>query len=373
MSQITTNPHAPVNPDSSHTLPQLLDPGSYRACVHDLLAEPEHRAYWLALFRNHYPSMLDEAVREALDRGISARDAAAARDEALRQFGEYLDLITADPGRFGRLDGITICYAREHVLRSVGFLDTYRLAKARENATALPMLPPLLQALDALPPRDRIDALVRGAFAGNIFDLGAVKTAALFQNGSVKFADVLARLKPRPWLVDDLDLFHARLARGSYRRAVVFVDNAGPDILLGMIPFARELVVRGGRVIITANSTPTLNDVTADELRPLLAQIAGFDDVIAAALRDGSLRVIASGNGIPLIDLRLLSGELVQALRQNPPDLVVLEGMGRSLESNFNARFACDALKIAMIKDPGVAGVMGGSLYDLVMRFEPVG
>lgn len=31
-------------------------------------------------------------------------------------------------------------------------------------------------------------------------------------------------------------------------------------------------------------------------------------------------------------------------------DLVVLEGMGRAIETNLNARFRCDALKIGMIK-----------------------
>lgn len=31
-------------------------------------------------------------------------------------------------------------------------------------------------------------------------------------------------------------------------------------------------------------------------------------------------------------------------------DLVVLEGMGRAIETNLNARLRCDALKIGMIK-----------------------
>ena len=105
-----------------------------------------------------------------------------------------------------------------------------------------------------------------------------------------------------------------------YQRAVMFVDNAGADVVLGMIPFARELLrmgaeVRAGgaagrragqvgkavqcsrrpgwipgerawlldcskapnpclaslqsrpQVVLVANSLPAINDVTAAELR----------------------------------------------------------------------------------------------------------
>ena len=35
-------------------------------------------------------------------------------------------------------------------------------------------------------------------------------------------------------------------------------------------------------------------------------------------------------------------------------DLVVLEGMGRAIETNLHASFVCDALKLGMIKHPEV-------------------
>lgn len=33
-----------------------------------------------------------------------------------------------------------------------------------------------------------------------------------------------------------------------YQRAIMFVDNAGADVVLGMIPFARELLRMGAEV-----------------------------------------------------------------------------------------------------------------------------
>jgi damage-control phosphatase, subfamily II, stand-alone protein len=50
--------------------------------------------------------------------------------------------------------------------------------------------------------------------------------------------------------------------------------------------------------------------------------------------------------------------------------LIVLEGMGRSIETNLNARFSVDALKLGMIKHPEVAAELGGRLYDIVCKFD---
>lgn len=42
-------------------------------------------------------------------------------------------------------------------------------------------------------------------------------------------------LVPRPWVIDDLDPLLARLGRRPYRKAVLFVDNAGSDVVLGKL------------------------------------------------------------------------------------------------------------------------------------------
>ena len=83
--------------------------------------------------------------------------------------------------------------------------------------------------------------------------------------------------------------------------------------------------------------------------------------------------IVPSGCGTPLIDLSRVSSALVDAVNREPVDLVVIEGMGRAIESNFDARFKCDALKLAMVKDEDVARGVNGAMYDLVMKFEPVG
>lgn len=59
--------------------------------------------------------------------------------------------------------------------------------------------------------------------------------------------------------VDDFDVFKERMlgSKGKkphpHKKALLFVDNSGADIVLGMLPLARELLRRGTEVIISPN------------------------------------------------------------------------------------------------------------------------
>ncbi len=351
--------------------PLLADAAAYRACVWDLRDHPDRRAYWLGLFRSHFPSLLQAYRDEAEDRGEDVETVERAVAEANERFGIYLDMIEADPAAVGKLDILEICYARERALRAAGIDDAYRLAKQTDTEHALALLPALLAELDAMPEPARRVAIIEGVFAGNIYDLGATETVAMFTDARVDFHAVRAKLKPRPWRFDALDEWTGRLDGPPHRAAVIFVDNAGPDVTLGMLPLSRELLKRGTAVILTANTQASLNDVTHAELGELVAAVGVFDGVIREALETGRLTLVASGNNAPLIDLSRVSSELVWAVDAAGVDLVVLEGMGRAVESNFNAALACDTLKLAMIKDRGVGEALGAELFDLVMKFEP--
>lgn len=354
--------------------PFLASPQNYHACRWDLSKHHTHREYWLPLFRRHFPSLLEEAVREGIARGQSEAAMRKLVDICMEKMNALLDEYAANPSGHGRWNIMTICLLREQMLRAVGIEDPYRLVKERENNAALKHLPSLLAELDHVDERDLPILLAQGMFAGNIFDLGATSTLAMFENGkSVDFRSVRAKLKPRPWLVDGLDAWLDRLRTGKpHNAAVLFVDNAGCDIALGMIPFARYLLSRGTGVILTANQTPSLNDVTYDELVPIIQDIGTWDPTIGKALESGQLEIVSSGNGAPLIDLTKVSPALVEAVTRRQVDLVVLEGMGRGVESNFDAALSCETIKVAMIKDQGVADAMNGSLYDLVFRYDPI-
>lgn len=361
----TQNPH-----NDSAVFPLLADPDAYIACPWDLVADHDRRAYWLGVFRRQMPSLIDHAAREAVERGVERDQIDRACGCFEQAFTRYLDQVTQSPACHGRLDVLSICWHRENALRAAGIADPYRLLKATENDRAIALLPLLLEQLDAASDRDRDRLLIEGIFAGNIFDMGAEQTQRLFEKGTVDFAAVRDRLKPRPWRYDALEAWSARLADRPYQAAVLFVDNAGPDVLLGMLPLARDLIRRGTRVVLSANTEPSLNDVTHDELLSLVDRVAGFDSVIREAAGSDRLRLIESGNWAPLMDLTRVSPELASACRDWPIDLVVLEGMGRSMESNPDCKLKCDVLRLAMVKDAGVAESFDAELFDLVMRFE---
>ena len=126
--------------------------------------------------------------------------------------------------------------------------------------------------------------------------------------------------------------------------------------------------------MLAANERPSINDVTARELRALLPRVAKAEidavgtDVFKRALDENRLAVVSSGSDLPVIDLTHVSSELRDAARG--ADLVVLEGMGRAVETNLFARFACDALNLGMVKHPEVAQCLRGELYDCVCRFR---
>lgn len=363
---------------SLHPFPLLADPSRYQACDLDLIALPDRRAYWIKLYRTHFPGLLEEAVAVEVHDGKSQADAAARAAKAQAMFFAYLEsLVNLDASSGERLDILTIGRRRERILREHHFADPYRLMKERENATALLALPALLRELDAMPVATaeqramRELTLIQGTFAGNIFDVGAAETLALFKAGKIDFHKVRAKLKPRPWRIDHFDAWLHRLENeGPHRAAVLFVDNCGCDVVLGMIPFGRALLERGTQVIFAANTTPSLNDITATELAAMIQQIAAWDPIIGRAHSQGHLEVIASGCGTPLIDLSQVSGELCDATLKRGVDLVILEGMGRGVESNLQAKLTCDVMNLALVKDPDVARHIQGEMYDQVMRYE---
>ncbi|MEX2673628.1 MAG: ARMT1-like domain-containing protein [Phycisphaeraceae bacterium] len=330
----------------------------------EMLDDAEARRYWLDVFRTHTAGL---AERAALAAG-NDEDAQARAAEFAAAFDAVLDRLESDPFTFGSLDIALLCTLRQHLLATQGFDDPFLPIKQKENADALALLPALLTELDALPEAERLRRLIAGVFAGNIFDFGASEAIKLYEAGQVDFHVTREQVAAKQWLVDHLAKLEARFAEHVHRRAVVFVDNAGADVVLGMIPLARYLLQRGTHVVLTANSKPALNDVIHDELEELIDQIAAFDAPIADALADGSLTLAPSGNALPVIDLTSVDAQLAAAAED--ADLLVLEGMGRALETNYRHRFTCDTLKLAMIKEQHVADVLGGKLYDVVCHFD---
>lgn len=352
-------------------LKQLADPANYRRCDWDLEKDLEGRADCVTGFLRHFRWTLARIAEEYPDSTPARREAVFA------DFERRLHDLHAAPERYERVDEWTFCDIRRECLDAAGFPDPFGSLIRTANHGAMKALPGALAELDATPPERQVEWLIRGLLAGNMFDLGSEATIARFEDGGLAdFRKVREALPPRPWFRDDLDAFAAKwqgpLSRAGgappYRHIAIFADNAGHETCLGYLPLARWAGSRGSRVTLAANSGPTLNDITAGELGRLFEQAAEFDDTMRGLLDQRRVRVVGSGNATPLIDLSRLSGECVDAVAD--ADLIVLVGMGRSIESNWSTRFTCDALRIARVKLDIVARHIGAAMFDCVVRLD---
>ncbi|XP_062116258.1 pantothenate kinase 2 isoform X2 [Humulus lupulus] len=374
--------------------PLLADAKTYEPNTIDLTDHSELE-YWITVLSEHLPNLVDIAV--ASEGGID--DAKRRGDAFAHAFSAHLARLIEDPAAYGKLGLANLLELREDCLREFQFVDAYRSIKQRENEASLAVLSDLLTELDGMSEEVRLVTLIEGVLAANIFDWGSRACVDLYHKGTIIEIYRMSRNKmQRPWRVDDFDVFKERMLGSGdkkpcpHKRALLFVDNSGADVVLGMLPLARELLRRGTEVVLVANSLPALNDITAMELPAIVAEAAKHCDILRSAAEAGGLlvdamvsgldgpkensslvvplMVVENGCGGPCIDLRQVSSELAAAAKD--ADLIILEGMGRALHTNFNAQFKCDALKLAMVKNQRLAkNLINGNIYDCVCRYEP--
>ncbi|PWA36902.1 hypothetical protein CTI12_AA567920 [Artemisia annua] len=308
----------------------LLIENSYRACTipYRFPSDNPHKPtpvelQWINLFANSIPSFKKRAESDD-----TVSDAPAKAEKFAQRYAEILEDLKKDPeSHGGPPDCVFLCRIRELILKEVGFRDIFKKVKDEENAKAITLFKDVVQLNDAIEDESkRVENLVRGIFAGNIFDLGSAQ-------------------------------------------AVIFVDNSGADIVLGILPFARELLRRGTQVVLAANDLPSINDITYHELVEIISKLKDENGQLMG-VDTQNLLIANSGNDLPVIDLSSVSQEL--AYLASDADLVVMEGMGRGIETNLYAQFKCDSLKIGMVKHQEVAQFLGGRLYDCVFKFNEV-
>ena len=368
---------------TSEPFPLLSQRPGYRYVANtiDLSADAAEMAYWVGILQDQLPTVMEKAA--------SSQGNTKEAMERAGVFGQSLDACLSryrchQSSAVDRVELSNLFEIREELLREAGFEDVYRLDKQRENAAALEALEDLLADLDRLDPPARLLSLIQGALAANIFDWGAKACVDLYHTATIldMYRDARARLSTRPWRVDDFDEFQdvwlSKWTEGEdwvapYRRAMIFVDNAGADVVLGVMPLARELLRGGAEVILAANSRPAINDITCKELIDVIDAAAKICPFIKAAwdlgllnragnsrvppprglmervtsvgnlsslghasnfvrptdepeLSRAKLYVVENGQGSPCLDLNRVSREVGDATVGT--DLVVFIGMG---------------------------------------------
>ncbi|XP_076453588.1 4'-phosphopantetheine phosphatase-like [Babylonia areolata] len=347
--------------------PLLLDPSSYFPDTVDLMQDADARSYWLQCFADGAAKTVSLAIQSQAEEEDVEERARKFQDKYLSK----IQTLSTNPCAYGSLTVRSLLDTSSQCLAEFHFPDPYSQQKQQENEGALRQLADHLKFLDSMSGDSLQLALAKGLLAGNVFDWGAQEVRRLLETGTFSFLDAQEKLQVRPWLFDDFDKWTCRMKQDSqYRCAAVFCDNSGADIILGVMPFARYLLSVGTQVILCANSRPTLNDVTYGELVILVKRVAEICPQIAVALTEDRLVVMESGQGSPCLDLRFIDEALMKAMRERGADLIVLEGMGRAVHTNLHAAFACDALKVAVLKNRWLANRLGGDMFSVMFKFE---
>ena len=205
------------------------------------------------------------------------------------------------------------------------------------------------------------------------------------KSGGWRF-DSLSRVVERCTREKDVE---KKIAPG-WRRVLIFCDNAGADVM-GMTMLAKALAAVGGKgtkVALVANDTAALNDVTYEELDEYLRAVTrrggefyDGDPILGAQMNGNMVAAVNSGQDSTLLNLNNCGSELndwVNMQFQQVPAgddwLIVLDGMGRSLESNWDAykyvKDGVNVLNLAMVKSEINARRLDAEVYDCVVRLR---
>lgn len=144
-----------------------------------------------------------------------------------------------------------------------------------------------------------------------MFDWGAKAVSDLLEeNVRYGLKNAMAQILDRSWIHNGLPDFLQRIKVSAlsllisecfvlsalcvfqerpYKCVAIFVDNSGCDIVLGVMPFVRQLLLVQTNVILCANTEPALNDVTCSELKGIVEECSKFCDKIEAAYKEKRL------------------------------------------------------------------------------------
>uniref|UniRef100_A0A3B4YD21 4'-phosphopantetheine phosphatase n=1 Tax=Seriola lalandi dorsalis TaxID=1841481 RepID=A0A3B4YD21_SERLL len=305
-------------------LPLLQDPSSYIPDTVDLTEDALAREYWLYCFEE----ALDGVVKRAVASQPDIPEANERAEKFRQKYRHKLQTLRHQPFAYGSLTVRSLLDTREHCLNEFNFPDPYSKIKQRENDMALKYYQKAVKSMEELSWEQRQFALVR-----------------------VDLAPFVSAVSKRPWLVDSYNQWLERLKGPPHKCALFFVDNSGVDIILGVMPFVRELLSRGTEVVLASNSGPALNDVTNVLMKMLTCNFSFFFF-------------------LPAPSRSRLDKVLAMVVRERQTDLVIIEGMGRAIHTNYYAMLSCESLKMAVIKNSWLADRLGGKLFSVVFKYE---
>jgi uncharacterized protein with ATP-grasp and redox domains len=343
----------------------LLNREDYTPGLWDLTADLEARSYWIPALKRNSRHMLDSFMESAPSQMREPCDRAHER------FRRLLDDFERDLDPLGPRTVNEIVRLRQEIFTECGIPDPYRDLKRADNERALAVLRKSRGAVPtSVPESERLRWLVSLALAGNLLDMGSAEARRLHKDAGVTVLERTAEVESRTWFRDALGELDAALRSGPRGNgvAVICIDNAGAEIVLGVTALVKHIASLGYSCTIAANEVPALNDMTAVETRPLLDSIAAAEPEIGSLLDSDRLRVISSGSVTSGLNMLEVSVEFDRIASRC--ELLLVLGQGRAVETNWNTALSIPWARVATVKDTFVARAVGCRVFDPLVTFQ---
>jgi type II pantothenate kinase len=237
--------------------PLLAHPHHYNPDTSKLTDDPKLQAYWIDL--------LDANLHYLIDLAVQKNPESQSRAEKFENmYRQHLQELRSKPKAYGPLTVRSLLNLREQCLRRMGFNDIFYSVKEKENIAALSVVCDMFKSLDELEEKERVKTLIFNILAGNMLDWGSTLIQEMFLKNGFDFTMAKSKIVFTPGFSNIAELEDRLLNGIPYHKCLIFVDNSGSDVFFGILPFVRYLLKRGTRLILAANTNPSVNDITVD-------------------------------------------------------------------------------------------------------------
>jgi bifunctional damage-control phosphatase, subfamily II, fusion protein len=357
--------------------PFLLDSNIYIPDLIDLTKDDEARDYWLNCFEKTIETYEKQCIKSCQDNETLPAElrAKSFKNSYLSKLRELF----ISPSAYGILTVRSLLDLREHCMAEFDFVDIYSNEKHEENRLGVELLNKRLEYFDSIEDREtRLYYLFKGLLAGNVYDYGARAVIEKQKSGNLdKFQDAIDSIDDTLMNLNDFKQLKHQILTKTYNSICIFVDNSGFDIVLGVLPVVVEFLKnKTTSVILCANSKAAINDITYGELLIVIKKVCSSNPIMNEAFYESKrLIIMETGSTSPCLDLSRINIDLVNLMTKMNVDFIILEGMGRAIHTNYNAKFKCDSLKVAVLKNKWLAqrfNFFQDEKFPIVFKFEPI-
>ncbi|KAJ3207151.1 hypothetical protein HK099_000339 [Clydaea vesicula] len=166
-------------------------------------------------------------------------------------YRNHLANLRENPYQYGVISVRRLLDLREQCLREMGFVDIFDQIKKDENENSLKVLPKFLKSLEEIKDEDTlITTLIENILGGNMYDWGSTSVLEMLKTGNFTFEKAKSKVNFPKKFNNRQELISNLKVKNRYKKCVIFCDNSGADILLGILPFTKFLLNKGTKVVL---------------------------------------------------------------------------------------------------------------------------